>query len=89
MALGPTQLPIGQGSFLLTGMWGWILLRSPHQGRGHPQPPPPRSKGLVSSIHPTVLSRHVGPPHAVIYVVLYPLHRSGPSDRALTRHTYL
>ena len=20
----------------LTGMWGWILLRSPHQGRGHP-----------------------------------------------------
>ena len=38
----------------LTGMWGWILLRSPHQGRGSPpapaptkqrpvQPPPPPS----------------------------------------------
>ena len=33
MALGPTQLP--------------ILLRSPHRGRGSPQPPPPLSKGLV------------------------------------------
>ena len=34
MALGPTQLPIGRGSSPteLTGMWGWILLRSPHQG---------------------------------------------------------
>ena len=25
----------------LTGMWGWILLRSSHQGRGHRQPPTP------------------------------------------------
>ena len=34
----------------LTGMWGWILLRYPHEGRGgHPQPPPPQSKGLASS----------------------------------------
>ena len=32
----------------LTGMWGWILLRSPHRGRGSPQPPPPLSKGLIS-----------------------------------------
>ena len=31
----------------LTGMWGWILLRSPHRGRGSLQPPPPLSKGLV------------------------------------------
>ena len=31
----------------LTGMWSWILLRSPHQGRGSPQPPPPLSKGLT------------------------------------------
>ena len=33
----------------LTGMWGWILLRSPHQGRGSPspaQPLPLLSKGL-------------------------------------------
>ena len=30
----------------LTGMWGWILLRSPHQGRGSPPAPPPLSKGL-------------------------------------------
>ena len=33
----------------LTDMWGWILLRSLHQGRGHPQPPPPLSKGLDPS----------------------------------------
>ena len=25
----------------LTGMWGWILLRSPHQGRGPPPGPAP------------------------------------------------
>ena len=25
----------------LTGMWGWILLRSPHQGRGSPPAPAP------------------------------------------------
>ena len=25
----------------LTGMWGWILLRSPHQGRGSPPGPTP------------------------------------------------
>ena len=29
----------------LTGMWGWILLRSPHQGRGSPPvPAPPKQK---------------------------------------------
>ena len=38
MALGPTQLPVGRGLLPteLTGMWGWILLRSPHRGRGSP-----------------------------------------------------
>ena len=30
----------------LTGMWSWILLRSPREGRGPRQPPPPLSKGL-------------------------------------------
>ena len=25
----------------LTGMWGWILLRSPHRGRGSPPAPAP------------------------------------------------
>ena len=31
----------------LTGVWGWILLRFPHPAAGgHPQPPPPLSKGL-------------------------------------------
>ena len=30
----------------LTGMWGWILLRSPHQGTGSPPPPPSLSNGL-------------------------------------------
>ena len=25
----------------LTGMWGWILLRCPHQGRGSPPVPAP------------------------------------------------
>ena len=34
----------------LTGMWGWILLRSRHQSRGHPQPPPPLSKGLAACL---------------------------------------
>ena len=28
----------------LTGMWGWILLRSLHQGRGHPQPSPTKQR---------------------------------------------
>ena len=28
----------------LTGMWGWILLRSPHQGRGSPPAPAPRKQ---------------------------------------------
>ena len=30
----------------LSGMWGWILLRSPHRGRRSPQPLPPRRKSL-------------------------------------------
>ena len=44
MALGPTQLPIRAGLLPteLTGMWGWILLRSPHQGRGCALPAAPR-----------------------------------------------
>ena len=43
MALGPTQLPTGRGLLPteLTGMWGWILLRSSHQGRGSPPAPAP------------------------------------------------
>ena len=28
----------------LTGMWGWILLRSPHQGRGSPGPRPTKQR---------------------------------------------
>ena len=32
----------------LTGMWGWILLRSPHRGSGSaPSPRPPLGKGLT------------------------------------------
>ena len=41
----------------LTGMWGWILLRSPHQGRGSPPAPAPQSKGLVRSVHESSNSR--------------------------------
>ena len=43
MALGPTQLPTGRGLLPteLTGMWGWILLRSPHWGRGSAPAPAP------------------------------------------------
>ena len=38
----------------LTGMWGWILLRSPHRGRGvTPPPPPPLSEGLKGTAVPT------------------------------------
>ena len=33
----------------LTGMWGWILLRSPHQGKRSPPPPPSLSNGLLVS----------------------------------------
>ena len=42
----------------LTGMWGWILLRSLTRARGHPQPPPPLSKGLCR----TLLHMHTPPP---------------------------
>ena len=44
----------------LTGMWGWILLRPLHQGRGHPQPPPPLSKGLATTFESQSALR-VGP----------------------------
>ena len=41
----------------LTGMWGWILLRSPHQGRGPPPAPAPtKQRPAPSSFlhsHPT------------------------------------
>ena len=36
----------------LTGMWGWILLRSPHQGRGAPPAPAP-TKQRPGSAHRT------------------------------------
>ena len=35
----------------LTGMWGWILLRSPHQGTGV-TPSPRQSKGLTPPPNP-------------------------------------
>ena len=46
----------------LTGMWGWILLRSPHQGRGSPPAPTPTkqrpgvdlSECLLRTAHLTV-----------------------------------
>ena len=32
----------------LTGMWGWILLRSPHRGRGsHPAPAPTKQRPVL------------------------------------------
>ena len=36
----------------LTGMWGWILLRSPHQGRGSPPGPAP-TKQRPGPVSPT------------------------------------
>ena len=50
----PSEEPCGAGSCSvahragllpaeLTGMWGWILLRSPHKGRGSPPAPRPHS----------------------------------------------
>ena len=36
----------------LTGMWGWILLRSPHQGRGSPPAPAPTKKACAESPPP-------------------------------------
>ena len=36
VAIGARLLPTE-----LTGMWGWILLRSPHRGRGSPPAPAP------------------------------------------------
>ena len=32
----------------LTGMWGWILLRSPHKGRGSPPAPAPTKQRPVT-----------------------------------------
>ena len=32
---------------------------------------------------------HADPPHRIIYVVFYLPHRTGPSDRALMRHTHV
>ena len=36
----------------LTGMWGWILLRSPHRGRGSPPAPAPTKQRPVSANSP-------------------------------------
>ena len=48
---GAASYSVAHGAGLLptepTGMWGWILLRSPHRGRGSPQSPHPLSKGLA------------------------------------------
>ena len=65
-ALGPTQLPIrGLLPTELTGMCGWILLRSPYQGRGSPPapahtkqrpappPPPPQHHPAQTAVCPT------------------------------------
>ena len=35
----------------LTGMWGWILLRSPHQGSGSPPAPAPTKQRPSRSAH--------------------------------------
>ena len=40
----------------LTGMWGWILLRSPHQGRGSPPAPTPTKQRPGG---PVARSRHM------------------------------
>ena len=45
----------------LTGMWGWILLRSLHQGRGSAQPPPPLSKGLALAQRRERSAEHLQP----------------------------
>ena len=37
----------------LTGMWGWILLRSPHQGRGSPPAPAPTQQRPAPPPHST------------------------------------
>ena len=46
----------------LTGMWGWILLRSPHQGRGSPPAPAPTKQRPGRDprlcLHCTLVGRH-------------------------------
>ena len=45
----------------LTGMWGWILLRSPHQGRGAPPAPAPtKQRPVRHRIAPSVPPRVAG-----------------------------
>ena len=34
----------------LTGMWGWILLRSAHRGRGSPPAPAPTKQRPVAAV---------------------------------------
>ena len=49
----------------LTGMWGWILLRSPHQGRGSAPAPAPAKQIPAPSAGVSVLEgRPVGPTDA-------------------------
>ena len=47
----------------LTGMWGWILLRSPHQGRGSPPAPAPTQQRPASdSLQPRLTPSAPRPP---------------------------
>ena len=44
----------------LTGVWGWILLRSPHQGRGSPPAPAP-TKQRPDWVHEDMDTEHCTP----------------------------
>ena len=54
----------------LTGMYGWILLRSPHQGKGSPPAPAPtkhRPARESRMRYPLGTAPHVGPSPGVGY----------------------
>ena len=65
----------------LTGMWGWILLRSPHRGRGSPPVPAPtkqRPAHASDSPAPLGLPARQPPPSLARTSLCLPLvHRFG------------
>ena len=57
----------------LTGMWGWILLRSPHRGRGSPPAPTPTKQRPDTK---ALLGHCMAPARAPTHP-----HRSPPASR--------
>ena len=80
----------------LTGMWGWILLRSPHQGRGStPVPAPTKQRPVLVTSEavqpqPETLTVIGIPPVVVLHPLRYyrMLLEPGPMGPAGSGHGY-